>query len=467
MDEIRDSELGRQLEALGDPEHGPDYWRDVRLAVAEASAEVRRRGFGRRLRAALAPRWARLALAGAACAVATAAVLLVALPGTPSAAEVLDRALATYSSGRTWQADAQLRLFDAGMWKRYHAYVTRRIHTVRAADGSEHTTYSAVTVAGRSLVSAAIEIYDSTTGVGTGYDSSERVWMVGKNGPLGPPDAGTIPLVDFSATIQALASSKTLKLDETVFGGRPAWTVSCSKGELIGLPPSSGGWPVYTVTVDKKTWLPLRLQEMQRDRITFSICYRNVRMDEPPPKDAFTAQVPPGAEVTREDGGFRRLALDEAVATPGVMPLVPGFVPDGYELSQVAVAEHAALTLEVAEDVEKTFGAKHVFALAYRRGFDALTVTTRIVDGDYPVDVDPCEGDQVWSKRARSEVPITAGAFAGVTARVHVTSTSAAPHLWAVKDGVLLTIAGAASAEELLAVAESLQVYPGSSPAAE
>ena len=42
-------------------------------------------------------------------------------------------------------------------------------------------------------------------------------------------------------------------------------------------------------------------------------------------------------------------------------------------------------------------------------------------------------------------------------------TTTSTPHLWAVKDGVLLTIAGGATAEELLAIAESLQVYPGAS----
>ena len=39
-------------------------------------------------------------------------------------------------------------------------------------------------------------------------------------------------------------------------------------------------------------------------------------------------------------------------------------------------------------------------------------------------------------------------------------TTSSAPHLWAVKDGVLLTIAGGATAEELLEIAGSLQSYP-------
>ena len=55
------------------------------------------------------------------------------------------------------------------------------------------------------------------------------------------------------------------------------------------------------------------------------------------------------------------------------------------------------------------------------------------------------------------------GAFAGARARILVATTTSMPHLWAVKDGVLLTIAGGATAEELLAIAESLQVYPGAS----
>ena len=65
------------------------------------------------------------------------------------------------------------------------------------------------------------------------------------------------------------------------------------------------------------------------------------------------------------------------------------------------------------------------------------------------------------SDLTRTEAEITSGAFAGVPAHIAVATQSSAPHLWAVKDGVLLTIAGGATAEELLAVADSLQVYPG------
>jgi hypothetical protein len=460
MDETRDTELGRQLETLGEPDHGPGYWPDVRLRMAEAAA-ARRPGFGHRLRAAFAPRLARLALAAAALVAVATAMVLVGLPGTPgspsvSAAEVLDRALETYSSGHTWQADVLVKLFDADAWARWHAYVTRRLHVVQGADGGSRLTAGPVMAAGHRLDHPYTEVYDATTGKGAYYDAEARTWVVERNQPLGPPDGGTIPLLDAAAVCRALAASKTLRLDDTVVGGRPAWTVTCTKGEMAGLPPSNVDWPVYTVTIDKQTGLLLRAQEVQAGSLTFSCRYSNVRVDEPLPEHAFTQPLPRGEPVKRIDRGFRRVPLDEAAAARGVTPLVPGFVPGGYELSGVAVAARAVTAIEVVS-------ARHVFALQYTRGFDALTVSTRTVDNwHYTVDVDPCdEFDQAWSKLARTVVTIKSGAFAGAKARILVASTTSAPHLWAVKDGVLLTIAGGATAKELLAVAESLQVYPG------
>jgi hypothetical protein len=469
MDESRDKELGRQLEAFGEPDHGPGYWPDVRLRMAEAAAEARRPGIGHRLRAAFAPRRARLALAAAALLAVATAVVLVGLPGTPSspsvsAAEVLDRVLETYSSGRTWEADVRVKLFDAATWEKWHAYVTRRAHIVRSADGSYRETWSPVMAAGRRLDDGFTEVYDATTGKGGPYyDDEARAWIVETNPALGPPDSGTVPLVDIGTTIRALASSDTLRLDETVFDGRPAWTVTCTKGEMAGLPPSDVDWPVYTVTIDKKTAQLLRVQEVQAGTLTFSCRYSNVRVNEQLPDDLFTAPlVPPGAAVRRIDLGFHPVTLDEAVAAPGITPLVPAFVPYGYRLTRVAIAQRAVTD-------NHTVRARHVLALKYSRGFDDIVVSTRTIDDrNYVIDIDPCEGfDQAWSKLARTEVRISSGAFAGATARILVASTTSSPHLWAVKDGVLLTVAGGATADELLDVAESMSAYPGPSPATE
>jgi hypothetical protein len=188
-------------------------------------------------------------------------------------------------------------------------------------------------------------------------------------------------------------------------------------------------------------------------------------VNEPLPRAAFTMEPPPGAHVGHVDLGFHRMTLDKAASTPGVTPLVPGWEPSGYELAQAAVADRAAFTREIG-GVEVAFDTPDVLALQYTRGFDRLTVSTRAVrDSGYTVAVDPVdEFDQAWSRRARTVAPIATGAFAGATARILVASTTSVPHLWAVKDGVLLTIAGGATAEELLSMAESLQFYPSAAP---
>jgi len=473
MDESRDTELGRQLEAFGEPDHGPEYWRDVRLRVAEAKADAAakagRPSFGRRLRAAFALRRARLALVAAVLAAAATAVVFVGLPGTPgpqtvSAAEVLDRALTAYSSGRTWQADVRLRLFDEATWEKWHAYVTRRAHIVRSADGSYHETWSPVMAAGHRLDRGLVETYDASTGKAAPYYEVETgKWVAESTPALGPPDSGTVPLVDIGTTIRALASSGTLRLDETVVDGRPAWTVTCTKGEMAGLPLSDVDWPEYTVTIDKVTAQLVAVREKRDGMVTFAVRFRNVRVDEPLPDDVFVApRVPPGAAVRRVDLGFHRVDLDEGLSTPGITPLVPAFIPYGYRLSHVAIAQRAVTDNHAVR-------ARNVLALKYSRGFDSLVVSTRTIDDRYYLaETDPCEGfDQAWSKLARTEATIASGAFAGATARILVASTTSAPHLWAVKDGVLLTVAGGATADELLKVAESLQVYPGPSPAAQ
>jgi hypothetical protein len=227
----------------------------------------------------------------------------------------------------------------------------------------------------------------------------------------------------------------------------------------VALPSGSTedeGWPTYKVTTDKQTWLPVRIQLMEQGVLRAEVRYLNVRVNEPLPKDAFTLRSLQGQSSRYLDRGFRRVTLDEARALAAVTPLVPGFVPSGYELAHVAVARRALTANHLVR-------ARHVFALQYTHGFDALTVSTRKVVGAYfSANDDPVDTyGSAFADLTRTEARITAGAFAGMPAHIALATQSSAPHLWAVKDGVLLTIAGGATAEELLAVANSLQVYPG------
>ena len=284
------------MEVLGEPDHGPEYWRQVRLAVAGAAADARRPGIGRRLRAVFARRPLRLALAAAVVAAVTAAALLAGLPRTSgpqgvSAAEVIDRALAAYSSGRTWQADLTVRYYASDMWD-LPRWDVAHLDVVRDAQGSYRVTWYDETAAGRRVT--AVEVYDARAGSLVRLRRASRKWRVVTGYPLGPPDAAPLGM-DWGATLRAVAAAGKLKLGETVIDGRPAWTVTCTKGEMAGLPASKVDWLVYTIAVDKETWLPVRVREVAAGILRSDYRFRDLRVDDLLPPDAFS---PPSTQRT-------------------------------------------------------------------------------------------------------------------------------------------------------------------------
>ena len=206
--------------------------------------------------------------------------------------------------------------------------------------------------------------------------------------------------------------------------------------------------------MDARTWLPVRFQELDAGTLVAELRISDVHVNEPLPRDAFTLRSPKGLGVSYRDEGFRRINLAEASTVAAITPLVPTFLPSGYKPAYAAVAASALTANHLVR-------ARDVFELQYTHGFDALTVSTRrIADPYYSATEDPVDSDQTWSKLVRVEAPITSGAFAGATASIVLATTSSTPHLWAVKDGVLLTIAGGANARELLEIADKMQRAP-------
>ena len=250
----------------------------MRLRIAEAAADRQPRGVGYRLRAALGTRRLRIAVAAAAFAAVAAAAVLFGLPHAPgpttvSAAEVLERALSAYSSGRTWQADAVLK--GAALEQVGRRLPLRRPAVSRRAERGWQLPPDAVRPdadrRGGADASADLRVtddhaYDASTGV-LRHLRPGRGLVVVKDYPLGPPDRWASPLtgVDFGATLRAMMAAGALKLEGTVLDGRPAWTVVTSRGAGVASPAGSAqgvDWPVYKVTVDKQTWLPVRFQEV-------------------------------------------------------------------------------------------------------------------------------------------------------------------------------------------------------------
>ena len=167
-------------------------------------------------------------------------------------------------------------------------------------------------------------------------------------------------------------------------------------------------------------------------------------------------QLPPDVRLTRSDQGFRRVPLDEVEGIVGYAPLVPSWLPEGYELADVTVAEQGPPTGTEAMNP----ATPGVVSMAFRRGFDSIFISTRVA-------VEPT-GGAIWRDPLASgegffdepePVTLERGALSGVEANLLIVPL-AIPHIWALTDELVVTVAGDLSREELVRVAESLEPRP-------
>ena len=475
MSEEQDRLLREALRDVQAPPPGEDARERVRAAVAAAAADAAAERAPatpaaaeeplRRPRRPLAlfARRRRLALGLAAVAVAAllAGVLLAGPPGgggpePVSASQVLQRALRALSSGRTLTAEVTYRVRTNDMWTTPARYDVDRYGLLLSADGSYRLAGRGGSkidwLAGAGSHQPIEVVFNARRGVLSTYSPGQGlIERVGY--PLGPPDrwAGLVTQFDFSAQGRALEAAGATRLRTTVYEDRPAWAITCSWDSGPYRPAIDDDGFHFEITIDKATAFPVCFKGFLKDALMLEVRYSNVRVDAPLPDGAFESKAPAGAPVRRIQDGFRRAPLAEIASLPGYTTLVPASVPRGYRLTQAAAAPYAVTANRMVK-------GRKVVALQYARGFDSLTVTTRrVADAWSAAKYDPLELDQDRVYQVAWPATIRAGAFRGVAAQVVVAAVTTTPHLWAVKDGVLLTVAGSATAEELLAVAASLE----------
>jgi len=471
MSEEQDKQLREALRSLQPPAPGADARERVRAAVAAAAAGAapattpavaERSRAERRGPFAVFARHRRIVfgLAAVAALALGAGVLLVGLPGGDgpepvSASQVLQRALRALSSGRTLAAEVTIKLPKSAGWTPQNRYDADHYRILLRADGSYRLTRRGPSTLGWSPTRGSPPpvdvVFEARRGVLSTYARGQG--LVERIGyPPGPPDrwAGII-WADFIAAAHALQVSGAARPRAAVYEGRPAWVLTCSLFSGPSQPTISSEWPVFEITVDQATSFPVCFRMLQDGLVQAEIRYSSLRVNAPLPDRAFELKAPAGARVTRIQGGFRRAPLAQIARLPGYTTLVPTSVPRGFRLTQAAAAPHSVTANRLVR-------GRKVVALQYGRGFDSLTVTTRrVADPSFAAEYDPFEPEPSWAALVAWPATISGGAFRGVTAQVVVAPKTTTPHLWAVKDGVLLTVAGSASAEELLAVAASLE----------
>ena len=470
MSDQQDKRLREALRGLQPPPPAADARERVRAAVASAAVDAA----AERATAAEQPasrpwrfmavfarrRRLGLGLAALAAVALVAGLLLVGPPGgggpePVSAGQILQRAMRAMSSGRTLAATVTIRAVQTSTLTGQSHYDVERYGLLLRADGSYRLSRHGPSRFGWSPTGrshpAADVVYDAGRGVLSTYS---RTWgLIKRYGyPPGPPDrwAGTVTAGDPGATARALEVVGAARLKTSSYQGRPAWIVTCSLASGPSRPAITAEWPIFEITIDRATSFPVRFRMLQDGLLQMEVLFSSMRIDAPLPDRAFELKAPAGTKVTRIQDGFRRATIAQIAQLPGYATLVPARVPRGYRLTQAAAAPYAVTANRVVE-------GRRVVTLQYVRGFDSLTVTTRTLAHRWAASYDPLEFDQSWAGHVAWPATIRAGAFRGVTAQVVVAPMTTTPHLWAVKDGVLLTVAGSATAEELLAVAASLE----------
>jgi outer membrane lipoprotein-sorting protein len=445
MNEIRDEVLGAALRELEVPEHAPGFDAELeRLLREEPRGRLAERRRARRSR----PRWGlRLAGVAAAAAVALLAIGLardervpdLVRPGAATAAEIKAKVRGALASMRSMSGVVVTdgpRAGDEARWR----FVLTADGDFRLAGPTE----------------GEVVAYDASQGIARSASKSasaggDTIFYAERRGVApGPPDQGPPTWLlprEFGAVVRALLAAEDPLVRETVYDGRPAWRLDIDVVPNAIVPEFSGDR--FQIVVDRETGIPVRVVETKGGEFRREIRIENLRVNAAPTAGAFTVAFPPGAEVMASDEGFGRVELAAVAGIAGYEPLVPAWVPAGYELAVGAAAQEAFPTGAEAGNPP----SRMVVSLAYRRGLDRFLVTTRLALGaswDDPL----ATGEGFVDEPER--IAVRRGALVGVEAELLIVPRGI-PHVWALADDLVVTVGGDLSRAELIRVTESLR----------
>jgi hypothetical protein len=438
MTTVRDQVLGAALRDLEAPEHRPEFYAELHRRLA---AERVARPPGRRTL-----RWTVRAVAVAA-ALALAAFAYDTLRfGATDVPPIVERADAAVVKAKVLNAMSDTQALSG-------AFVSIE------RDPFTDTTDRA---RGEFLLLDDGSFAVRTGGIEQAYDARRRISSLYDPSPGsqpfahrarglagGPPDTYVDSAFqrELGSVVRALLGMGDPRVETTEYAGRQVWSLATPvrQDRLAG----AGGSPDHLeVKVDVQTGIPVYARWTVDGKLRRELRITSMDLDPDVSRSRLTVDVPDGVAVSRSNQGFERVELDEVEHVVGYAPLVPTWLPDGYGLADVTVARRGGPTGSEAMNPQ----APDVVSLLYRRGFDRIVLSTRVaVPGDWS---DPLATGEGFVDRPE-EVRLERGALSGVEANLLIVPL-AIPHIWALTDELVVTVAGDLDRDELLRVAESL-----------
>jgi len=426
-----DEMLGRALRELEVPEHMPGFHADLReqldwerFVLDDITWRQRRRSLRRRLAAAAAT---------ATAAIVAFVVIGVGLPGgspggpeEATAGDVRAAVARALSSAESLSGRIVSRGDDPATDRvaesRWSFAITARGDF--RLTGITHRTDLAYDARANVQSYSDETSFSTRSGLAPGWpDSDAPDWIVQRN---------------LESVAAALAEAKDPRVKEVDYRGRPAWRLRVTQAD------------VREITIDQATGIPVRETYFVEGEQVNEWRIDDLSVNAALPADAFEIEPRPGQELSRLDEGFRPTALADVGKAVGYDPLVPRWVPTGYALGDVSVAESARPTGSSEQTNPRSRG---VVSLAYGRGLDMLVVTSRLLGADRSRWSDPFAVEDLADPPEL--VTFATGALARQRGEL-VVDPSAVPHIWGMTDNLVVTVAGPLTRSELLRVAESL-----------
>ncbi len=415
MTEIRDHELGAALRDLDVPEHGPEFDAELRRRLTEPRPK-------RRV-------W--VLAAAAAVAVLAASALALFLP-----------------RGSDVASAAQVRKAISDALGHAHTISGVFVNQEQAGGGEnrwrfEFRSSGSFRITGLGENNPTELEYDPGLNVEASSDVGLFVWRVG----LAPgwPDAapaGWVIRRDLGSVVSALAADPGAKVEEVEYGNRPAW--------MLRTPTGNPG-EEREIVVDRETGIPVRDRRLRDGRFAGEWRIERLQINAGR-EEVFRLQPRKDQKETTYNMGFQRMSLERAAKVVGYEPLLPGWLPSGFELGDVGVARASRPT---GGEQHQNPPSRNVVSVRYQRGLDHIVVTTRLTGDDPARWGDPVIGSSVRAK-APEKVTFESGALRGYSGEL-VIDPNSVPHVWAIAGPIVVTVAGNADRAVLLQIANSLR----------
>lgn len=258
--------------------------------------------------------------------------------------------------------------------------------------------------------------------------------------PAGPPDPSPpapSPLYELQLVPALLRLAGHERLPRRAVEDHWVWELD------ITLPTGAGRSDEHwRVVVDSATSLPRSVTRTLGDRLVRRVEVVSWNTVAKLPDDTFVQPLPDGTEPAASSHGFVSTALADVPAPGRGEPAIPSWLPDGFELTVVAVRAQPPVGAQ-STGSGKNPPDETVTSLGFQRGLERITFTTRSAGPD------PAEWSSPFSVTLTDEPPrvVDRGRFKGSSARSG-TDLFGRAHLWMVAGDTVLTVSGDLTAED-------------------